>query len=127
MISDKEFTEESLAVLKWLIAIPSISRTSGDEIFCHTIYNTVSEFTYYKVHPEYLNYIPHDDGKNHSFTAFVRRDLLTTQTLVVMCNTDTSSNEVYYRSMTYITEVLQEISAGCPICLDFCNTFVTLS
>jgi arginine utilization protein RocB len=101
VISDKEFTEESLAVLKWLIAIPSISRTSGDEIFCHTIYNTVSEFTYYKVHPEYLNYIPHDDGKNHSFTAFVRRDLLTTQTLVVMCNTDTSSNEVYGTLKSY--------------------------
>ncbi|MGN1282068.1 MAG: hypothetical protein ACI4UM_09260 [Succinivibrio sp.] len=101
MLNEKEFTEEALAVLKWLIAIPSISRTSGDEIINHTIYNTVSEFTYFKNHPEYLNYITHDDQKNHSFTAFVRRDVLTQSTLVVMCNTDTSSNEVYGTLKSY--------------------------
>lgn len=101
MLSAKEFTDEALAVLKWLIAIPSISRTPGDEIINHTIYNTVSEFTYFKNHPEYLSYITHDDQKNHSFTAFVRRDILTTQTLVVLCNTDTSSNEVYGTLKSY--------------------------
>ena len=74
MLSEKEFCEEALAVLKWLIAIPSITRTAGDEIINQTIYNTVSEFTYFKSHPEYLNFITHDDQKNHSFTAFVRRD-----------------------------------------------------
>ncbi|MGN0903360.1 MAG: hypothetical protein ACI4M9_08735 [Succinivibrio sp.] len=101
MLSEKEFTDEALAVLKWLIAIPSVTRTSGDEIINHTIYNTVSEFTYFKNHPEYLSYITHDDQKNHSFTAFVRRDVLTTQTLVILCNTDTSSNEVYGTLKSY--------------------------
>lgn len=101
MLSEKEFCEEALAVLKWLIAIPSITRTSGDEIINHTIYNTVSEFTYFKSHPEYLNFITHDDQKNHSFTAFVRRDLITKPTLVVLCNTDTSSNEVYGTIKSY--------------------------
>ena len=52
MLSEKEFCEEALAVLKWLIAIPSITRTAGDEIINQTIYNTVSEFTYFKSHPE---------------------------------------------------------------------------
>ena len=89
MLSEKEFCEEALAVLKWLIAIPSITRTAGDEIINQTIYNTVSEFTYFKSHPEYLNFITHDDQKNHSFTAFVRRDLITKPTLVVLCNIDT--------------------------------------
>ena len=101
MLSEKEFCEEALAVLKWLIAIPSITRTAGDEIINHTIYNTVSEFTYFKSHPEYLNFITHDDQKNHSFTAFVRRDLITKPTLVVLCNTDTSSNEVYGTIKSY--------------------------
>jgi len=101
VLSEKDFCEESLAVLKWLIAIPSITRTSGDELINHTIYNTVSEFTYFKNHPEYLNYVTHDDQKTHSFTAFVRRDILTTQTLVVLCNTDTSSNEVYGTLKSY--------------------------
>lgn len=110
MLSESEFTEESLAVLKWLIAIPSITRTPGDEIINHTIYNTVSEFTYFKKHPEYLNYIAHDDQKNHSFTAFVRRDMLTTQTLVVLCNTDNSSNEVYgtLKSYAFKSDELKE-------------------
>ena len=101
MLTEKEFSEEALAVLKWLIAIPSITRTSGDEIMSHTIYNTVSEFTYFKNNPEYLSYITHDDQKNHSFTAFVRRDQLTRETLVVLCNTDTSSNEVYGTLKTF--------------------------
>lgn len=101
MLSEKEFCEEALAVLKWLIAIPSITRTAGDEIINQTIYNTVSEFTYFKSHPEYLNFITHDDQKNHSFTAFVRRDLITKPTLVVLCNTDTSSNEVYGTIKSY--------------------------
>ena len=35
MLSEKEFCEEALAVLKWLIAIPSITRTAGDEIINH--------------------------------------------------------------------------------------------
>lgn len=115
MLSEKEFTEEALAVLKWLIAIPSISRTAGDEIINHTIYNTVSEFTYFKNHPEYLNYITHDDQKNHSFTAFVRRDLLTKSTLVIMCNTDTSSNEVYGTLKSYAfksDELKQKLKAA---------------
>ena len=101
MLSAKEFTDEALAGLKWLISIPSISRTPGDEIINHTIYNTVSEFTYFKNHPEYLSYITHDDQTNPTFTAFVRRDILTTQTLVVLCNTDTSSNEVYGTLKSY--------------------------
>lgn len=110
MLSEKDFTEEALAVLKWLVAIPSITRTSGDEIISHTIYNTVAEFTYFKTHPDYLNYITHDDQKNHSFTAFVRRDVLTTQTLVVMCNTDTSSNEVFgtLKSYAFKSDELKE-------------------
>lgn len=110
MLSEKDFTEEALAVLKWLVAIPSITRTSGDEIINHTIYNTVAEFTYFKNHPDYLNYITHDDQKNHSFTAFVRRDILTTQTLVVMCNTDTSSNEVFgtLKSYAFKSDELKE-------------------
>ena len=101
MLSEEDFCEESLAVLKWLIAIPSITRTNGDEIINRTIYNTVSEFTYFKNHPNFLKYITHDDQKNHSFIAFVRRDVLTTQTLVVLCNTDTSSNEVFGTIKSY--------------------------
>ena len=101
MLSEEDFCEESLAVLKWLIAIPSITRTNGDEIINRTIYNTVSEFTYFKNHPNFLKYITHDDQKNHSFIAFVRRDVLTTQTLVVLCNTDTSSNEVFGTLKSY--------------------------
>ena len=80
MLSKEEFTEKSLAVLKWLVAIPSISGTAGDDILMHTIFNTVSEFTYFKNHPQYLSYITHNDQKNHSFTAFVRRDATTTKT-----------------------------------------------
>lgn len=114
MLTEKEFSEEALAVLKWLIAIPSITRTSGDEIMSHTIYNTVSEFTYFKNHPEYLSYITHDDQKNHSFTAFVRRDLTTRETLVVLCNTDTSSNEVYgtLKSYAFKSDELKEKLKG---------------
>ena len=95
MLSKEEFTEKSLAVLKWLVAIPSISGTAGDDILMHTIFNTVSEFTYFKNHPQYLSYITHNDQKNHSFTAFVRRDATTTKTIVFLCNTDTSSNETF--------------------------------
>ena len=101
MLSEEDFCEESLAVLKWLIAIPSITRTNGDEIINRPIYKTVSEFTYFKNHPNFLKYITHDDQKNHSFIAFVRRDVLTTQTLVVLCNTDTSSNEVFGTLKSY--------------------------
>ncbi len=110
MLSEKEFTEESLAVLKWLIAIPSITRTPGEEIISRTIYNTVSEFSYFKEHPKYINFVAHDDQKNHSVLALIKKDSTTAQTLVVLCNTDTSSNEVYgtLKSYAFKSEELRE-------------------
>ncbi len=95
MLEIKNFKEEAISVLKWLIAIPSITRTSGESRIIEAIHKSISDFTYFKNHGEHLRYVTHSDHQNHSILAFVRRDLITTETLVVLCNSDTSNNDCY--------------------------------
>ena len=73
MLEIKNFKEEAISVLKWLIAIPSITRTSGESRIIEAIHKSISDFTYFKNHGEHLRYVTHSDHQNHSILAFVRR------------------------------------------------------
>ena len=101
MLDSKTFKEEASTLTKWLISIPSITGTKGEEDAPKAVYEALSSFGYFRNHLGNLHYIPHTDQKLHSVIALVKIDNITRDTLVVLCNSDTSGNDAYGKLKPY--------------------------
>ncbi|MBO5567144.1 MAG: hypothetical protein J5934_07995 [Succinivibrio sp.] len=95
MFELENFKEEAITLTKWLVAIPSITGTPGESVVIKAIHEGFKEFKYFKQNPDDLIYIKHADLKNRSLMAFIKAEGSITDTLVLMCSTDTSGNENY--------------------------------
>lgn len=95
MFEFKDFKQQATELTKWLISIPSITGTLGEDNAVKAVFDTLSGYSYFRHHREYLHYIPHLDQKNHSLLALVKVDEETRDTLAVLCQTDTSGNDDY--------------------------------
>ncbi len=95
MLELTNFREEAITLAKWLIAIPSITGTNGEAVIIKAVYEGLSEFRYFREHRDNLRLVSHADGKNHSIIALVQPNPEIRDTLVVLCDTDTSGNESY--------------------------------
>lgn len=93
MLELKNFKEEAVSMLKWLISIPSITRTKGECEIAEAIFQHLKDQNYFKKNPSHIRYIPHQNEINHSILAFVQAKNSTPNTLVILCNTDTSNDE----------------------------------
>ena len=89
----KNFKAEAISVLKWLISIPSITRTAGESVIINEIVKNLSSLPFFQQKPSNLKLIPHLDEQNHSILALVEASNHTENTLVVLCNVDTSNDE----------------------------------
>ncbi len=90
------FKDEAAALTKWLISIPSVTTTSGEGNIADAVFQTLSETSYFKTHPDNLIYVPHADNHHHSITALVRtEDPEIRDTFCLLCNLDTAGNDEY--------------------------------
>ncbi|MBO6259042.1 MAG: hypothetical protein J6M93_06900 [Succinivibrio sp.] len=111
MLDHIPFKEEAQTLVKWLIAIPSISGTAGENILINAVYEGISEFNYFRKHPHNLRYIQHSDGTNHSIIALVKSSKNEVRdTIIIQCNTDTSGNDSYgmLKSLAFKSDELKE-------------------
>ncbi len=93
MLEIKNFKEEAVSMLKWLISIPSITRTKGECEIIEAIFQRLNDLDYFKKNPSHIRFIPHQNDINHSILAFIQAKNLTSNTLVILCNVDTSNDE----------------------------------
>lgn len=90
------FKDEAVALTKWLISIPSITSTQGEQDISKAIYDTLCSISYFRGHQNNVLFVPHADQKHHSVVALVRvEERSVRQTLCVMCSCDTSGNDTY--------------------------------
>lgn len=111
MLEQNSFKEEALTLVKWLIAIPSVSGTAGENIIINAVYEGISEFSYFRKHPHNLRYIQHPDGINHSIIALVKNSQKEIRdTVIIQCSTDTSGNDGYgmLKSLAFKSDELKE-------------------
>ncbi|MCR5537012.1 MAG: hypothetical protein K6F05_06325 [Succinivibrio sp.] len=105
------FKNESITLTKWLIAIPSVTDSSGENIIINAVHDGIKEFNYFRRKPHDLRFIEHKDGKNHSILALVRTPKPKVKdTLILLCNTDTSNNDTYgmLKSLAFKSDELKE-------------------
>ena len=105
MLFSKNLSKEASTLTKWLVSIPSVAHAKGPSLINQAIYEGLREFPYFKNHQEHLTLITHDDGtyddefaaaqaRRHSkssVVALVKSLEEVSDTLVLLCDTDTSS------------------------------------
>ena len=105
MLFSKNLSKEASTLTKWLVSIPSVAHAKGPSLINQAIYEGLREFPYFKNHQEHLTLITHDNGtyddefaaaqaRRHSkssVVALVKSLEEVSDTLVLLCDTDTSS------------------------------------
>lgn len=95
MLLNSNLSTAATTLTKWLVSIPSVSQTKGNSFITQSIYEGLSEFPYYKQHPQHLIQVPHADGTKSSIVALVKAIDEIEDTLVLLCNVDTNSPAHY--------------------------------
>ena len=83
--------QEATTLTKWLISIPSVAHAKGPALISQAIYEGLSEFPYFKNHPEHLTLQAHENSAKSSVIALVKGLDDVQDTLVLLCHTDTNS------------------------------------
>lgn len=83
--------QEATTLTKWLISIPSVAHAKGPALISQAIYDGLSEFPYFKNHPEHLTLQAHQNSSKSSVVALVKGLDDVQDTLVLLCQTDTQS------------------------------------
>lgn len=83
--------QETATLTKWLVSIPSVTHAKGPALISQAIYNGLSEFPYFKNHPEFLTLQEHEGNAKSSVVALVKGLNNVQDTLVLLCHTDTNS------------------------------------
>ena len=102
MFYSTNLSREASTLTKWLVSIPSVAHAKGPSLINQAIYEGLREFPYFKNHPEHLSLIPHVDTNfddedlpprhtKSSVVALVKSLEEVSDTLVLLCDTDTSS------------------------------------
>ena len=102
MFYSTNLSREASTLTKWLVSIPSVAHAKGPSLINQAIYEGLREFPYFKNHPEHLSLIPHVDANfddedlpprhtKSSVVALVKSLEEVSDTLVLLCDTDTSS------------------------------------
>lgn len=87
--------KEAITLTKWLVSIPSVAHTRGQQIIIQAIYDGISSFTYFQNNKDNLHYISHDDQQNSSLIAVIEAKEPTQNTILLVCNVDTAGTEKY--------------------------------
>ena len=102
MFYSTNLSKEASTLTKWLVSIPSVAHAKGPSLINQAIYEGLREFPYFKNHQNHLTLIAHDDGSysqadlarphsKSSVVALVKSLEEVSDTLVLLCDTDTSS------------------------------------
>ena len=102
MFYSTNLSREASTLTKWLVSIPSVAHAKGPSLINQAIYEGLREFPYFKNHQEHLTLIPHVDANfddenisprstKSSVVALVKSLEEVSDTLVLLCDTDTSS------------------------------------
>lgn len=92
---------EIVTLAKWLISIPSISTSKGESVIMNAIYTGIADFDYFKANPDHLFLISHDDQINSSIISLVKASTPTNDTIILLCNADTTNLENYGSLKSY--------------------------
>ncbi len=109
MLESKLFQEEAVSVLKWLVSMPSITRTSGEDAISIAIFQNLRNLDYFKHHFEHLRFVTHQDEHKHSLLALLKAPKACANTLVVLSNSDTSDADGFgaFRASAFKSEELR--------------------
>ena len=102
MFYSTNLSKEASTLTKWLVSIPSVAHAKGPSLINQAIYEGLREFPYFKNHQEHLTLIPHvdttfDDEEitprhtKSSVVALIKSLEEVSDTLILLCDTDTSS------------------------------------
>ena len=91
MLSNTNLSKEAATLTRWLVSIPSVAHAKGPALICKAIYDGLSEFPYFKKNSENLTLISHGESGKSSVVALVRAMDTVDDTIVLLCDTDTSS------------------------------------
>lgn len=95
MLLNTNLSTAATTLTKWLVSIPSVSSTKGSSVITQSIYEGLSEFPYFKQHPEHLVLVPHQNDSRASIVALVKTIENIQDTLVLLCDVDTNSPAHY--------------------------------
>lgn len=93
--SDNRKKQEVTTLARWLVSIPSVTGTKGEHIIMDAILNGISDFGYFKSHPDNLIVVRHEDQINTSVIAMVMAGQRTPDTTIMLCSPDTSGVDNY--------------------------------
>ena len=91
MLSNTNLSKEAATLTKWLVSIPSVAHAKGPALICQAIHDGLVEFPYFKKHKDKLNLIEHQDSAKSSVIALVKAMEEVEETIVLLCDTDTTS------------------------------------
>ena len=91
MLSNTNLSKEAATLTKWLVSIPSVAHAKGPALICQAIHDGLAEFPYFKKHNDKLHLIEHKDSTKSSVVALVKALEEVEETIVLLCDTDTTS------------------------------------
>ena len=91
MLFNTNLSREATTLTKWLVSIPSVAHAKGPSLITKAIYDGLREFPYFKEHGEHLYLVPHLESEKSSVVALVKSFEPVSDTLVLLCDTDTNS------------------------------------
>ena len=103
MLSNNNLSQEASTLTKWLVSIPSVAHAKGPALICQAIHDGLVEFPYFKKNKDKLHLIEHQDSNKSSVIALVKAMEEVSQTIVLLCDTDTASPYHYGMLKGYST------------------------
>ena len=103
MLSNNNLSQEASTLTKWLVSIPSVAHAKGPALICQAIHDGLVEFPYFKKNKDKLHLIEHQNSNKSSVIALVKAMEEVSQTIVLLCDTDTASPYHYGMLKGYST------------------------
>lgn len=108
-----DLSNEAITLTKWLVSIPSVSRSKGVAVAIKAIFDGIGEFGYFKKFPNNLSFITHKDQQNNSLIAYIQAPNNIKNTLLLICSIDTTAPDKYGSLKPYAfksDELMQKLS-----------------